>query len=53
MSRKVEVDQREVGDLNLQCFSFFYLSTTSINIKKVAKLITTSNNERRKYIVLM
>ena len=51
MSRKVEVDQREVGDLNLQCFSFFYLSTTSINIKKVAKLIT--NNERRKYIVLM
>ena len=33
MSRKVEVDQREVGDLNLQCFSlffFYYLSTSSL-----------------------
>ena len=25
MSRKVQVDQRKVGDLNSQCLSFFFI----------------------------
>ena len=36
MSRKVQVDQRKVGDSNLQCFSSSFIF---LLLKKVANLI--------------